>query len=57
MIKLYNIVTGNVTLTIGSIYRSPNTNEENNTKIQNTIKEVSKGECVIMGDFSHGHIQ
>ena len=24
---------------------------------QNTVKEVSKGECIIMGDFNHGHIQ
>ena len=24
---------------------------------QNAIKEVSKGECIIMGDFNHGHIQ
>ena len=39
------------------VYRSPNTNEEDNTKIQNAIKEVSKGECIIMGDFNHGHIQ
>ena len=39
------------------VYRSPNTNEEHNTKIQNAIKEVSKGECIIMGDFNHGHIQ
>ena len=32
-------------------------NEEDNTKIQITIKEVSKCECFIMGDFNHGHIQ
>ena len=38
-------------------YRSPNINEEINTKIQNTIKEVSKWECIIMGYFNHGHIQ
>ena len=50
-------VTGNLTLTIGLDYRSQNINEEDNTKIQNAIKEVSKGECIIMGDFSHGHIQ
>ena len=25
--------------------------------MQNAIKEVSKGECIIMGDFNHGHIQ
>ena len=49
-----NIVTGNSTLTIGLVYRSPNINEEDSTKIQNTMKEVSKG---ILGDFSHGHIQ
>ena len=24
---------------------------------QNAVKEVSKGECIIMGDFNHGHIQ
>ena len=50
-------VSGNSTLTIGLVYRSPNINEEDNTKIQNAIKEVSKGECIIMGDFRHGHIQ
>ena len=26
-------------------------------KNKNAIKEVSKGECIIMGDFNHGHIQ
>ena len=41
-----NIVIGNSTLTIGLVYRSPNINEEDNTKIQNG---VSKGECIIMG--------
>ena len=50
------IVSGNSKLIIGLIYRSPHINEEDNTKIQNAIKEVSKGEC-IMGDFNHGHIQ
>ena len=35
-----NIVTGNSTLTIRLVYRSPNTNEEDNRKIQNPIKEV-----------------
>ena len=52
-----NIVTGNSTLTIGLVYRSPNINEEGNRKIQNATKEVSKGKCIIMGDFNHGHIQ
>ena len=33
----------NSKLTIGLVYRSPNINEEDNTKIQNAIKEVSKG--------------
>ena len=52
-----NIVSGNSKLTIGLVYRSPNINEEDNTKIKNAIKEVSKGDCIIMGDFNHGHIQ
>ena len=51
------IVSGNSKLTIGLVYRCPNINEEDNIKMQNTIKEVSKGECIIMGDFNHGHIQ
>ena len=51
------MVSGNSKLTIGLVYRSPNIKEEDNTKIQNAIKEVSKGECIIMGDFNHGHIQ
>ena len=52
-----NVVTGNSTLTIGLVYLSPSINEEDNAKVQNAIKEVSKGECIIMGDFNHGHIQ
>ena len=52
-----NTVTGNSTLTTGLVYRSPNINEDGNTKIQNAIKEVSKGEYIIMGDFNHGHMQ
>ena len=54
---LCNTVTENSTLTIGLAYRRSNINEEDNTKIQNATKEVSKGECIIMGDFNHGHIQ
>ena len=46
----YNLVTENSTLTIGP-------KSKHNRKLQNAIKEVSKGECVIMGDFNHGHIQ
>ena len=26
-------------------------------KIQNAIREVSKGDCIVMGDFNHGDIQ
>ena len=51
------MVTGNSTLTIGLVYRSSNINEEDNTKIENVIKEVSKRECVILGSFNHGQIQ
>ena len=51
------IVSGNSKLTVRLVYRSPNINEEDNTKMKTAIKEVSKGECIIMGDFNHGHIQ
>ena len=51
-----NIVTGNSTLTVGLIYRSPNISIEENEKMHNAIKEVNKRDCIIMGDFSHGHI-
>ena len=51
------IVSGNSKLTIGLVYRSPNTNEEDNTKIQNAMQEGIKWECIIIGDFNYGHIQ
>ena len=31
--------------------------QDEDVKLQKAIREVSKGECVIMGDFNHGHIQ
>ena len=46
-----NIVTGNSTLTVGLVYRSPNISIEENEKMHNAIKEVSKRDCIIMGDF------
>ncbi|KAK2186033.1 hypothetical protein NP493_216g03014 [Ridgeia piscesae] len=52
-----NIVTGNSTLTVGLVYRSPNISIEENEKIHNAIKEVSKRDCIIMGDFNHGHVE
>ena len=55
--KLLGAVTGHSTLTIGLVYRSPNKNEEDNTKIQNVIKKVGKGGCIIMGYFNHGQLQ
>ena len=42
------IVSGNSKLTIRLVYRSPNINEEDNTEIQHAIKEVSKGERIVM---------
>ena len=52
-----NIVTKNSTLTIGVVYHSPNIGQEEDVKLQKAIREVSKGECVIMGDLNHGHVQ
>ena len=49
------LVTGHTTVTIGVVYRCPNITKENNEKIHNAISEVSKGDCIIMGDFNHGN--
>ena len=51
------IVTGHTTVTIGVVYHCPNITKENNEKIHNAISEVSKGDCIIMGDFNHGNIK
>ena len=51
------LVTGHTTVTIGVVYRCPNITKQNNEKIHNAISEVSKGECIIMGDFNNGNIK
>ena len=52
-----NIVTKNSTLTTGVVYHSPSIGQEEDVKLQKAIREVSKGECAIMGYFNHVHIQ
>ena len=52
-----NIVTVNSTLTVGIIYQSPNISTDENKKVQNATNEVSKRDCITMGDFNIGHIQ
>ena len=51
------LVTGHTTVTIGVVYRCPDITKQNNEKIHNAISEVSKGDCIIMGDFNHGNIK
>ena len=51
------LVTGHTTVTIGVVYRCPNITKQSNGKIHNVITEVSKGDCIIMGDFSNGNIK
>ena len=51
------LVTGHTTVTIGVVYRCPNITKQNNEKIHNAIREVSKGDCIIMGDFNDGNIK
>ncbi len=50
------LVTGHTAVTIGVVYRYPNITKQNNEKIHNAISEMSKGDCIIMGDFNHGNI-
>ena len=45
--------TVHTTVTTGVVYRCPNITKQNNEKINNAIREVSKGDCIIMGDFNH----
>ena len=49
-------MTGNSTLTIGLVYRSPNINKEDITKTQNIINKVNKRECIIMGETYNGNL-
>ena len=51
------LVTEHTTVTIGVVYRCPNINKQNNEKLHNAISEVSKGDCIIMGDYNHGNIK
>ena len=51
------LVTGHTRVTIGVVYRCPNITKQNNEKIHNAISEVSKRDCIIMGDFNHGNIK
>ena len=48
---------GHTTVTIGVVYRCPNITIQNNEKIHKAINEVSKRDCIIMGDFNHGNIK
>ena len=50
-----NLVTGHTAVIIGVVYRCPNITKQNKEKIHNAINEVSKGNCIIMGDFNHGN--
>ena len=52
-----NLVTGHTTITIRVVYRCPNITIQNNEQIHKAISEVSKGDCIIMGDFNHGNIK
>ena len=45
-----NIVTGNSGLTVGFVYRCTNISIEDNKKVLNLTQEVSKRECIIMGN-------
>ena len=51
------LATGHTTVTIGVVYRCPNITKQNNEQLHNAISEVSKGNCIIMGDFNHGNIK
>ena len=45
------------TFTMELMYRSSNLRKEDDIKMHNTIKDITKRECILMGDVNHGHIQ
>ena len=47
-----NLVTGHTAVIIVVVYRCPNITKQNNEKMHNAISEVSRGDCLIMGDFN-----
>ena len=57
ILSIYAIVTGHKTVTMGVVDRCPSITKESSEKIQNAMREVSKGDCIVMGDFNHGNIQ
>ena len=54
---LCKLVTGYTTVAIGVVYRCPNITKQNNETIHTAITEVTNGDCIIMGDFTHGNIK
>ena len=53
-----NLVTLHTTVTIGVVYCCPNVTIQNYEKIHNhATSEVSKGDCIVMGDFNHENIK
>ena len=40
--------TGHKTVTMGLVYLCPNVTKESNENIQNAIREVSKGDCIVI---------
>ena len=53
----FKLVTGHTTVTTGVLYRCPNITKQNNETMHNAVSEVSKGDCIIMGDFNHENIK
>ena len=44
-------------MAIRTHYKNLSTKAKLSLKVHNAIKEVSKQDCIIMGDFNHGHTQ
>ena len=51
------LVTRHNTVTNMGVVCCPSITKESNEKLQNAIREVSKGDCIVMGDFNHRNIQ
>ena len=49
---------GNANLTVGCVYRSPNSNDENNTMMNKMVQNLNcSKKLLMMGDFNYGEIK
>ena len=52
-----NIESQDSKIKVGVVYRCPSISTDGDTRLHKVITHVSRGECLIMGDFNHPDIR